>query len=69
MFLYSTVSTLKPVCDQNTSAVKYRTADDSVGLREAGNDWRTNSRDGCDDFTELELVEDGGLSGGVQTNH
>lgn len=29
----------------------------------------TNGGDGCDDFTELELVENGGLSGGVQTNH
>lgn len=29
----------------------------------------TNSRDGRDDFTELQLVEDSGLSGSVQTDH
>jgi len=29
----------------------------------------TDRRDCRDDFTELQLVQDGGLSGGVQTNH
>ena len=29
----------------------------------------TNGGDGRDDFTELELVEDSGLSGGIETNH
>ena len=29
----------------------------------------TNCGDGGDDFTELQLVEDGGLSGGVKTDH
>lgn len=29
----------------------------------------TNGRDGRDDFTELQLVEDSGLSCSVQTNH
>lgn len=37
--------------------------------RRAGRLRHTNGRDGRDDFTELELVEDGGLSGGVQTDH
>ena len=30
---------------------------------------RTNGGDGCDNFTKLELVEDGGLSSSVQTDH
>lgn len=30
---------------------------------------RTDSGDGGDDFTELELVQNGGLSGSVKTNH
>lgn len=30
---------------------------------------RTDGGDGGDDFTELELVQDCGLSGGVETNH
>jgi len=30
---------------------------------------RTNGGDGRDDFAELQLVENGGLSGGVKTNH
>lgn len=30
---------------------------------------RTDSGDSGDDFTELELVQDRGLSGGVETNH
>lgn len=29
----------------------------------------TNGGDGGDNFTELELVQDGGLSGGVETDH
>lgn len=29
----------------------------------------TDGRNGCDDFTELELVENGSLSGSVQANH
>lgn len=29
----------------------------------------TDRRDGGDDFTQLELVQDGGLSGGVKTDH
>lgn len=30
---------------------------------------RTDGRDGGDDFTELELVEDGGFTGGVESDH
>lgn len=29
----------------------------------------TDRRDGGDDFTKLQLVQDGGLSGGVKTDH
>lgn len=29
----------------------------------------TDGRDGGDDLTKLELVEDGGLAGGIETNH
>lgn len=29
----------------------------------------TDGGDGSDDFTELQLVQDGGLSGGVETDH
>lgn len=29
----------------------------------------TNGRDGSDDFTEFQLVQDGGLSGSIKTNH
>jgi hypothetical protein len=29
----------------------------------------TDSRDCCDDFTKLQLVQDGCLSGGIKTNH
>lgn len=32
-------------------------------------EWRTDGRDGRDDLTELELVENGGLSGSVETDH
>lgn len=32
-------------------------------------DVETDCGDGGDDFTELQLVEDGGLSGGIETNH
>ena len=28
-----------------------------------------NRRDGRDDLAELELVQDGGFTGGIQTNH
>ncbi len=30
---------------------------------------RTDSRDSCDDLAELELVENGGLTGCIETNH
>ena len=30
---------------------------------------RTDCGDGGDDFTELQLVENGGLSGGIETDH
>jgi hypothetical protein len=64
MFLYSTVSTLKPMTRSAPAsdrilgmpAAQYR-----MLLTDCGN--------GGDDFTELELVKNGGLSGGIETNH
>ena len=37
--------------------------------RRAGKTGHTNSRDGGDDLTKLELVKDGGLAGGIETDH
>lgn len=59
MFLYSTVSTLKPLDSIHTIS-PCRTRQTTSRL--------TNSGDGGDDFTELELVEDGGLTSGIKTN-
>lgn len=61
MFLYSTVSTLKPAGEHSSQFLEF-----------VGGGWtkaRTDCGDGGDDFTELQLVEDGGLSGGIETNH
>jgi len=81
MFLYSTVSTLKPVgrkhlvsvsflplckrrLDTNEAASDHRLADvEGVGRR------LTNCGDSGDDFTELQLIQNGGLSGSVETDH
>jgi hypothetical protein len=30
---------------------------------------RTNGRDGGDDFTKLQLVQNGGFTGGIETDH
>ena len=58
MFLYSTVSTLKP-------AGRFKHFDDAApALR-----LRTDGGDGCYNFAELELVKDGGLTRGVETDH
>lgn len=57
MFLYSTVSTLKP---------------DRWDVRgPATETWakRTDGRDGGDDLAELELVQNSGLAGGIEADH
>lgn len=57
MFLYSTVSTLKP---RIAGAVSARWTRGVAKLTDCGN--------GGDDLAELQLVEDGGLTGGVEAN-
>lgn len=74
MFLYSTVSTLNP-----EAGISFRNRClhfPASGLRKAHHRVAggeevglTNCRDGGDDFTELELVQDGGLTSGVKTDH
>ena len=55
MFLYSTVSTLKPI---NCEKIKLN----AVGHVP------TNRRNRSHNLAELKLVEDGGFTGGVKTN-
>jgi hypothetical protein len=38
-----------------------------LGRRVVG--WHTNGGDRGDDFTKLELVEDGGFTGSIETDH
>jgi hypothetical protein len=59
MFLYSTVSTLKPE-GRTVSALR------GLGSRTSR---RTNGGDRGDDFTELQLVQNGRLSGSIEANH
>lgn len=55
MFLYSTVSTLNPTERQGVAM-------ESLRLQ------LTDCWDGGNDLTELELVEDGGLTCGIETD-
>ena len=55
MFLYSTVSTLNPTGRQGVVMESLR-----LQLTDGG--------DGGNDLTELELVEDGGLTSGIETD-
>ena len=55
MFLYSTVSTLNPTGRQGVAM-------GSLGPQ------LTDCWDGGDDLTELELVKDGGLTSGIETD-
>ena len=62
MFLYSTVSTLKP--GGREEGRQWRAGDDVgdvIGTRTDGGDSRDN-------LAELELVEDGGLTSGIKTD-
>lgn len=56
MFLYSTVSTLKPVITTREIAKLARYS------------LLTDRRDGRDDLSQLQLVQDGGLTGSIQSN-
>lgn len=38
-------------------------------MHRSGKKRLTNSGNCCDDLTELELVQDGGLTSGIETNH
>lgn len=86
MFLYSTVSTLKPAIGecQRMSAGVIIFVSCAIGRRVAAygeyaggesshrngiGGGLTDGRDGGNNFTELKLVQDGGLSGSVQTDH
>ena len=64
MFLYSTVSTLNPAPSQFPIGIIL-----SRTKRIESKGELTNRRNSGDDFTELELVEDGGLTSGVKTDH
>lgn len=77
MFLYSTVSTLNPAL-----GVSFREGFQHLPVRlmncqeritvspvDGSGSGLTNRGNGGDDFTELELVQDGGLTGGVKTDH
>ena len=57
MFLYSTVSTLNPVWE----------VDKAVPL-EMCTRLLTDCGDGGDNFTQLQLIEDSSLTGGIQAN-
>lgn len=57
MFLYSTVSTLKPRIARERAFCKRRL---SAKLTDCGN--------GGDDLAKLQLVQDSGLTGGVESN-
>lgn len=68
MFLYSTVSTLKPGGNGKRYQKANRCCSEQCGADKGG--WyHTDGGDGGDDFTELELVEDGGFTGGVESDH
>ena len=61
MFLYSTVSTLKP---KNKGSAWL----ESLGARRH---WTslTDCRDGSNNFTEFQLVQDRSFSGSIKTDH
>ena len=64
MFLYSTVSTLKPNSRQSRAL-----RDPASKLWNGGRERHTDGGDGSDDFTELKLVENGGFTGGIESDH
>ena len=62
MFLYSTVSTLKP--GGREEGRQRRAGDDVGGVIGT----RTDGGNSRDNLAELELVEDGGLTSGIETD-
>ena len=62
MFLYSTVSTLKP--GGREEGRQRRAGDDVGGVIGT----HTDGGDSRDNLAELELVEDGGLTSGIETD-
>lgn len=68
MFLYSTVSTLKPELIRVSSGA-ITTARRKESGTMGSSRVRTNSGNSRDDLTKLELVENGGFTGGIETDH
>lgn len=75
MLRYSTVSTLKPwergakrqhIAQSRSGEGK---GDGCASPKVGEQVWRTDGRNGSNDFTQLQLVENGGLSCGVKTDH
>ena len=54
---------------RTNGALTARKTKDQTKDEEMKRDELTNGRDGGDDFTKLELIQDGGLTGSVQTDH
>lgn len=73
MFLYSTVSTLKPLrhrCQSKARLIRLETGGWEYSASSVGEAGRlTDGGDSGDDFAELELVQNCGLSSSVQTHH
>lgn len=71
MFLYSTVSTLKPGQVRISCRPTWSTGSivDASESRWNSRNVRTNCRNRGDDLTQLQLVQDSGLSGSVETDH
>lgn len=69
MFLYSTVSTLKPVeFEREKRAFHLCAWDKRQTLGRVFVAKLTDGRDGGDDFAQLKLIEDGGFAGCVQSD-
>ena len=70
MFLYSTVSTLKPATQPHRKQREHRRPKATMPRPIAPSPaTRTNGRDGGHNLAKLELVQDGGLAGGIETDH
>ena len=66
MFLYSTVSTLKP---KNTKKDHQKEAASGDKTRTLETQRLAYCWDSCDNLAQFEFVQNGGLAGGIQTNH
>lgn len=77
MFLYSTVSTLNPALSVSFREGYQHFPNGLLNCEEritvspvdGSGGGLTNRGNSGDDFTELELVQNGGLTGGVKTDH